>query len=374
MTTRLLHNAAILLVFLTVLLSVCQAQCPDGQYKPLGKEWCCNSRCPPGTRIKQDCPRDSPDEVTCEPCDPGSPDEDSCRSGGSALMQQVSTPSAQAGNSTSSGPIGGEAEPAPKVPLWIILVAVFGSFGSMILLVLGPGLLILWMYRKRHPPQQNQNGTRPESGERQMFLYRSADGAVRINRPRAAQPAEVEIEMERLNTETETHTSAGEAAKDHRRLPDDGISTGADDSTSETLSHLSQESGEVQTSSDLDGTDPRRKLRRASPREANEVQVNEETTEYIVSNLGNRYLRLARCLPATSGNIFSVTDIAELRHIYTLHGPADAIRETIDVWQRKNGDQANLEGLLIGLYTCEMNGIVEHLCQLNNVRLPDWFS
>ncbi|XP_078585417.1 uncharacterized protein LOC144867379 isoform X2 [Branchiostoma floridae x Branchiostoma japonicum] len=374
MTTRLLHNAASLSVFLTVLLSVCQAQCPEGQYQPLGKDWCCNSICPAGTRIQQDCPRDSPDSVTCEPCGPEYPDQDSCRSGG-ALEQPYPTPSAQTGDNTTASPRDGEAESTPKVPLWIILVAVFGSFGTMILLVLGPGLLILWIYRKRHPPQQNQNGAGPQNAERQTFLYRSADGAVRINRPRPVQSGEVEIEMERLNhTETENHTSAGEAAKDHRRLPDDGISTGADDSTSETLSHLSRESGEVQTSSDLDGTDSRRKLRRALPRDANEVPVNEETTEYIVNNLGNRYLRLARCLPATSGNIFSVTDIAELRHIYTLHGPADAIRETIDVWQRKNGEQATLEGLLIGLYTCEMNGIVEHLCQLNNVRLPDWFS
>ncbi|XP_019624780.1 PREDICTED: uncharacterized protein LOC109470305 [Branchiostoma belcheri] len=372
MTARLLHNAAFLLLFLTVLLSVCQAQCPDGQYQPSDKDWCCDSKCPAGTRIKQDCPKDRPDDVTCEPCNPADPARDSCRSG--ALEQQYPTPAAQTGDNTTSSPRDEEAESPPKVPLWIILVAVIGSFATMILLVLGPGLLIIWVYRKKHPPPQNQNGTGPQNGERQTFLYRSADGTVRINRPRPAQPAAVEIEMERLNTDTDNHTPMGEAAKDHRRLPDDGISTGADDSTSETLSHLSQESGEVQTSSDLDGTDPRRKLRRASPRDANEVPVNEETTEYIVSNLGNRYLRLARCLPATSGNIFSVTDIADLRKIYTLHGPAEAIRETIEVWQRKNGEQATLEGLLIGLYTCEMNGIVEHLCQLNDVHLPDWFS
>eukprot|EP00058_Branchiostoma_floridae_P012069 XP_002597557.1 hypothetical protein BRAFLDRAFT_82338 [Branchiostoma floridae] len=145
--------------------------------------------------------------------------------------------------------------------------------------------------------------------------------------------------------------------------PDDGIESGDDTSMSDSLSTLSREGG-AEPDSDVEETNPKMGTMQYS----HLIAVNEATIDYIVDHLGNMYLQLARCLPLRQGCSFTPTDLDSLRQTSTFHYLREAIRETVEKWKSKQGEEASLEGLLVGLTACGRHDMVEDLCRLNNAR------
>ncbi|XP_078585373.1 uncharacterized protein LOC144867351 [Branchiostoma floridae x Branchiostoma japonicum] len=150
--------------------------------------------------------------------------------------------------------------------------------------------------------------------------------------------------------------------------PDDGIESGDETSISDSLSTLSREGG-AEPDSDVGETNPKQEM--GTMQYSHLIAVNEETIDYIVDHLGNRYLHLATCLPVPKECSFTKTDLDSLKYTYTFFGLREAIRETVSKWKSKQGQEASLEGLLVGLTACGKHDMVKGLCRINNARRPN---
>ncbi|XP_066275288.1 uncharacterized protein [Branchiostoma lanceolatum] len=83
------------------------------------------------------------------------------------------------------------------------------------------------------------------------------------------------------------------------------------------------------------------------------------------------YLDLATSLPLRQECIFTKTDLDSMRHTYAFFNLREAIRETVNTWRIMQGEEASLEGLLVGLSACGKHDMVKDLCRMNNARRPN---
>ncbi|CAH1258982.1 CD40 [Branchiostoma lanceolatum] len=180
---------------------------------------------------------------------------------------------------------------------------------------------------------------------------------------------DVDMEMEPLSGQYRQPTEEMEKLAACPPVPDDGIETGDDTSMSDTLSNLSREGG-AEPSSDVEETDPKQGRMRTM-QYSHLIAVDVATTEYIVDRLGDKFLDLATSLPLRKGCSFLKTDLDSLKYTCTFFGLREAIRETVNKWRSMQGEEASLEGLLVGLTACGEHGMVKELCRMNNARRPN---
>ncbi|CAH1258987.1 TNFRSF11A [Branchiostoma lanceolatum] len=142
-------------------------------------------------------------------------------------------------------------------------------------------------------------------------------------------------------------------------IPDEGFSTG-DDSCSDTLSELSAIT--AANSETAINASPEHEFDNPA-----DMPVEEDMIAYLEQHVGKRYLSLARKLPFKDETTrLQRTDIDSLKNCQLMDGMHEAIRRTVETWKTRNGDQANLKGLLIGLHNAGMGTIVNHFCEKYN--------
>ncbi|CAH1259000.1 CD40 [Branchiostoma lanceolatum] len=439
--------------------------CPQGMYSAWGENWCCTSKCGPGTSIVRSCSHDNPENTLCEDCGPDYynpyPDQFHCRqkdpcnkpneevkvhgnlTANNECQCQVGFHNVRVAELCLIGPVcspgsgatrTGTCETCPHGTFSNLTSRIqpcleWQSCGMLGFLQHRPGTNTSDAVCISHPidvllPTErpeiiiitykgDANNTDSMIGGRQpaynptiigisvgvpvtvivlvvilvLVLCFCRDTNHDIDLEEGQQPDSetplgqpekdektndmhdvVDMELEPLNGDYRRPTEEEEKQAACPPVPDDGIEIGDDTSMSDTLSNLSREGG-AEPSSDVEETDPKQGMN--TMQYSHLIAVDVATTEYIVDRLGDKFLDLATSLPLRKGCSFLKTDLDSLKYTCTFFGLREAIRETVNKWRSMQGDEASLEGLLVGLTACGEHDIVKGLCRMNNARRPN---
>ncbi|XP_019624460.1 PREDICTED: uncharacterized protein LOC109470118 [Branchiostoma belcheri] len=259
------------------------------------------------------------------------------------------------GNNTDN--ITGERQPTALEPKYIIIIGV--CVGAVLVLVV---FLVVCLCRRETEQHIDLEDGQHDESKTPLGIQDAEDVNSQQKDPDVVQ----NMELEPLTGDYRQPTE--EEGRQAAVPPDDGVETGDDSSMSDSLSTLSREGG-AEPNSDAEQTDP--KLRFSTMQYSNLIGVDMETTNYIEDHLGNMYLELATRLPLRHGCSFTKTDLDSLRHTYAFYSLKEAIRDTVNTWRIKQGEEASLEGLLVGLTACGKDDMVRDLCRMNNARRPN---
>ncbi|XP_066278695.1 tumor necrosis factor receptor superfamily member 16-like [Branchiostoma lanceolatum] len=429
MTTRGLRALALVLVALSAAQS--QTSCPEGMYRAWVGDWCCNSKCGPGTRIVHSCSNDDRDDTACEPCGPDyyNPSADQLHCNRKKICngpyQEIKIQGSATADNECQCQIGHysvdtlclhgpECPPGRGVTRTghceVCLHGTFSNITSRIQPCLPwqrcplgytegrPGTNVSdvictshpldWLFNTNSPDviivesirndtqshRENEKGGLPSSTVSPMAVGICAVLAVVIGivvvicRHRQGQQKDKKGDAESSATGStiEEDVLLQPIQIEATEQPTVMEQTVANNNEMATFTELPVEATDNPGPS-ATNTFPKLVLATLLP-DPNTITANEDTTDYIEQHLGDDYLDFARGLPVPEGCEFTRTDLDSLKHTYIIHGPREAIRETMGFWKSKHGDRATLGGLLQGLSACGRDGMARELCDLNHVH------